>query len=169
MDLAPNGGTKRILLSESNYAEIRAVVTELVTKTRARTIVFADMNGHPICQGGARAELDIAALTALAAGEFSATAEIARLIGEPGKFRLLLHEGTKGNVYIATVSGSYLLLIVFDPSVALGVVRVFTAKAVAVLNRILEGARRAEEEAARFLDLEFGELLKRELERSFRG
>ncbi|MCR4439101.1 MAG: roadblock/LC7 domain-containing protein [bacterium] len=169
MDLAPNADNRRILLSESNYAEIRSIVTELVTKTRARTIVFADMNGHPICQGGARADLDIASLTALAAGEFSATAEIARLLGEPGKFRLLFHEGTRGNVYIASVGGSYLLLIVFEPSVALGIVRVFANKAVALLNRILEEARRAEEEAARFLDMEFGELLKRELERSFRG
>ncbi len=52
---------------------------------------------------------------------------------------------------------------------ALGIVRIFTQKAVTLLNRILEEARRAEEEAARFLDMEFGELLKRELERSFRG
>ncbi len=169
MGLAPHTGSKRLVLSESNYAEIRAIVTELVSKTKARAIVFADMNGHPICQGGAGGEIDLASLTALAAGEFSATAEIARLLGEPGKFVLLFHEGTKANVYISSVGGSYLLLIVFDPSVALGIVRIFTQKAVTLLNRILEEARRAEEEAARFLEMEFGELLKRELERSFRG
>ncbi|MDZ7295676.1 MAG: roadblock/LC7 domain-containing protein, partial [candidate division KSB1 bacterium] len=159
MGLAPNAGSKRLVLSESNYAEIRAIVTELVVKTKARAIVFADMNGHPICQGGATGELDLASLTALAAGEFSATAEIARLIGEPGKFRLLFHEGSRANVYISSVAGTYLLLIIFDPSVALGIVRIFAHRAVTLLNKLLEEARRAEEEAARFLDMEFGELL----------
>ncbi len=48
MGLAPHTGSKRLVLSESNYAEIRAIVTELVSKTKARAIVFADMNGHTI-------------------------------------------------------------------------------------------------------------------------
>ena len=169
MELAKKQDGKRIVLSESTYKEIRAIINALVTKTKARAIIFADMNGHPISQKGYLETINIPALTALAAGEFSATNEMAKIIGEPSTFKLLYHEGATANVYISSVGESFLLLLVFDPAVALGIIRIFTSRAVARLNEIIEETKRVEQEASRFLDLEFGELLKRELERSFRS
>ena len=168
MNVAQKKTGKRLVLSETMYREIRNIIMELVSKTRAKAIIFADMNGHPISQRGELSEFNVAALTALAAGEFSATSEMAKMIGEPAQFKLLFHEGNKANVYISSVGDSFLILLIFDHSVALGIIRIFTSRAVARLNEILGEAKRAEQEASRYLDVEFGELLKKELDRSFR-
>ncbi len=167
MNGAQKNGEKRVVFSETMYREIRNIIIELVSKTTAKAIIFADMNGHPISQRGDLEEFNVAALTALAAGEFAATAEMAKMIGESATFKLLFHEGTKANVYMSSVGNNFLILLIFDHSVALGIIRIFTNRAVARLNEILNEAKRAEQEASRFLDLEFGELLKKELDRSF--
>jgi len=50
MNLAQKNGGKRIVLSEKIYRELRSIIIELVTKTKAKAIIFADINGHPISQ-----------------------------------------------------------------------------------------------------------------------
>lgn len=169
MNIAQKNGGKRMVLSESAYWEIRNTIIDLVTKTKARAIIFADMNGHPISQRGELEDYNVSALTALAAAEFAATSEMARMIGEPSTFKLLFHEGRKANVYMSSVGDNYLILLIFDHTVALGIIRIFTNRAVSRLNGIIQEAKKAEQEASRYLDVEFGELLKKEIDRSFRS
>ena len=126
MNIAQKNGGKRIVLSEKIYRELRSIIIELVSKTKAKAIIFADINGHPISQKGNLSEFNVAALTALAAGEFSATSEMAKMVGEPAKFKLLFHEGNRVNLYISSVGENFLIILIFDQSVALGIIRIFT-------------------------------------------
>lgn len=159
---------KKIVLSESTYAKVGDILKDLLTKTRAKAAVFADMDGYPIVYRGRTAHIQIPALTALAAGSFSATAEIAKIIGEKDRFRFLYHEGERSNIYLCTVGDSHIIFVTFDSSVALGMIRIFTNLAVNKLSELLGDIQKESKEAAEFLDLEFQSLLSEELDKSFK-
>jgi len=112
--------------------------------------------------------LDLAALTALAAGDFAATAEISRLIGQESRFKFLYHEGAQRSLYLCAVGADYFLMVVFDNSVALGIIRVLAHYAVEKISRFIQSLKQESEQTHQFLDFEFRDLLARQLDRSLR-
>src|SRR4029453_3812535 len=54
----------------------------------------------PLARGGASRSLDTVSLSALAAGAFSSTAAMARLLGET-EFTMLFHQGVKESIHVA--------------------------------------------------------------------
>lgn len=167
--MEPLGGKngRRIVLSEASYANVGDVLLDLIRKTHAQAAIFADMDGYPIMHRGNVNDLQISALTALAAGSFSATAEMAKMIGEIDRFRFLYHEGERSNLYLSTVGDGHLIIVAFDSSVALGMIRIFTNLTVTKLNGMLEEIKTESKDATEFLDLEFRSLLSQELDKSF--
>jgi hypothetical protein len=65
------------------------------------------------------------------------------------------------------VGFDFLLGVIFEKNVALGLIRIFANKTVENLKKVLENAAEAENKASEFLDVEFGMLLGKELDRSF--
>ncbi len=164
--MAKGRNGKRFALSEDVFLRITDILNELVSKTRARAVIFADGNGHLIAQRGETIGYDASALCAVAAGEFSATSELARMVGENDAFRFLYHEGTETNVYISRVLQDFLLIVIFDQTVALGMVRVFTKRGIEKLGEALEKTATEPLAEEAFLDVEFSSLLGRELDKS---
>ena len=108
-------------------------------------------------------------LSALAASDFAATAEMAKLVGEDAKFKLLFHEGEKRNVYLSNVGDNFFLVVVFDTSVTLGLIRIYTKKAIQNLLDIFEdSANQSDDSAKDLIDSEFGSLLGDALDESFK-
>jgi predicted regulator of Ras-like GTPase activity (Roadblock/LC7/MglB family) len=158
---------KRVVFSESNYRKLVGQLKEFIKKSRARFCVFADLNGYPIASAGSLKGVSIASLTALAAGDFSATLEMARMIGEQQQFKFIHHEGSLQHLYLCHVGPHYLLIVSFDQSVALGMIRILTRHTISKLQELLNSIEEDRMSAARFLDVEFRELLGKELDRAF--
>jgi len=131
-------GSRQIILSGKQYDGITKVLSELANKTKASAILFADMSGQLISQRGNTDNMNTTVLSALAASDFAATSEMAKLVGEEAKFKLLFHEGEKRNVYLSNVGDNFFLVVVFDVSVTLGLIRIYTKKAIEDLVTILE-------------------------------
>lgn len=131
-------GSRQIILNGTQYEGITKTLSELAVKTKASAILFADMSGQLISQRGNTEDMNTTVLSALAASDFAATAEMAKLVGEDAKFKLLFHEGEKRNVYLSNVGENFFLVVVFDVSVTLGLIRIYTKKAIQGLNQILE-------------------------------
>jgi predicted regulator of Ras-like GTPase activity (Roadblock/LC7/MglB family) len=167
MNLEQGGNGQPIVLSGEMYKAISEVISELATKTRARTIIFADMNGHPITQRGTVTDIDIANLSALAAGDFSATAEIAKIIGEKEQFKFIFHEGEKFNAYLSNVGQHFLLILIFDSKTALGMIRIYTKRAIATLADVLVLADKSTAAASSFVDVDFNKYLNDQLDKAF--
>jgi len=167
MNFEQGGNGQPIVLSGEMYKAISEVVSELATKTRSRAIVFADMNGHPITQRGTSADIDISNLAALAAGDFSATAEIAKIIGERQQFKFIFHEGEKYNAYLSNVGQDFLLILIFESKTALGMIRIYTKRAIATLSEVVAGAKDPNDAAASFVDVDFNKYLNEELDKAF--
>ena len=166
MELAKRA-SQQFMLSTDTFNKVGAVLHELVTSTRADFALFCDVNGNPITHHGKAGTMDLSGLSALTAGDFSATREIARVIGEKDGFKSVLQEGESRNIYLCNVGFDFLLAIIFEKTVALGLIRIFAKKTVEKLQEILGSAADDEEQASAVLSEEFGELLGEELEKSF--
>lgn len=167
MNIEKGGNGQPIVLSGEMYKTIAEVLSDLASKTRAKTIIFADMNGHPITQRGQTTEINIPNMAALAAGDFAATAEMSKMIGEKQQFKYLYHEGEKTNIYLSNVGDNFLLVIIFDADIALGMIRIFTKRAINTLKEILSQAKDEDQKTSKFLDVEFSTYLNEELDKAF--
>lgn len=162
-------GSKVVSFDATQYEGIKKYLGELYSKTRAKVVLFADMAGQIIGERGDTAGMNTTVLSALAAGDFAATAEIAKLVGEGDRFKLHLHEGERKNVYLTNVGEQFFMIIIFEANVALGMVRVYTKKAVESLMNIVEEAANNEGMSdADMIDEDFGNLLAAELDGAFR-
>jgi len=169
MEMSQRRNGKRLVFSERTYHKIVQILSDLLKNSQSQVCLFADMNGYPITYCGNTETIDIFNLTALAAGDFSATAEMAKIIGGEDRFRFIYHEGTSQNIYLCNVGESYLLLIVFDRNVALGMIRILAQRTIEKLSALIEELKKEGENAARFVDDEFRSLLGRQLDSAFGG
>jgi predicted regulator of Ras-like GTPase activity (Roadblock/LC7/MglB family) len=64
-------------------------------------------------------------LSALAAGAFASTREIARLVGET-EFTVLFHKGKKEHVSVSHVDGDTLMMAIFDDKTTVGIVSLYS-------------------------------------------
>ncbi|MCK5453581.1 MAG: roadblock/LC7 domain-containing protein, partial [Calditrichia bacterium] len=104
-------GSRQVILTTAQFDEITKVLTELAAKTKASTILLADISGQLITQRGNTEDINTAILSALAASDFAATSEMAKLVGEDAKFKLLFHEGEKRNVYLSNIGDNFFLVV----------------------------------------------------------
>ncbi len=160
-------GSRQIILNGNQYEGITKTLTELANKTKASAILFADMSGQLISQRGNTEEMNTTVLSALAASDFAATAEMAKLVGEEAKFKLLFKKKKKRNVYLSNVGESFFLVVVFDVSVTLGLIRIYTKKAIQGLAQILEDSSE-EESSETMIDSDFSTLLGDALDDTFK-
>lgn len=157
---------EKLDLSSEHLNEISMCIKNMRRETRARCIMLADITGHLIEeQGNGNNLFNTAALSALAAGELAATKEMARLVGEEARFKLLLHEGVEQSVYLSDVSGEMILVTVFDNTTPIGMIRLWTRNVVEELTTILEQAKVQQSTKRRTLiDESFEQLLANELD-----
>jgi flagellar biogenesis protein FliO len=92
---------------------------------------------------------------------------MAKLVGEDAKFKLLFHEGEKRNVYLSNVGDNFFLVVVFDVSVTLGLVRIYTKKAIQNLLKIFRESEQGED-ASKIIDKDFTSMLGDILDESFK-
>ena len=161
-------GSRQIILNGKQYEGVTKTLSELATKTKASAILFADMSGQLISQRGNTEDMNTTVLSALAASDFAATAEMAKLVGEDAKFKLLFHEGEKRNVYLSNVGDYFFLVVVFDVNVTLGLIRIYTKKAIQGLMQILEEEDDERTDQKDIIDSDFSSLLGDALDETFK-
>ncbi|MCG8604496.1 roadblock/LC7 domain-containing protein [bacterium] len=155
-----------LMLSEKIYNRVAGVLDDLLRKTGAEMIIFCETNGYPVVYKGAIEGLDLQAISTLAANNFSATAKMADMLNEETGFKFLFHEGENFNIYISYVGYNFVLVVIFSVDVTLGMVRIFTKKALAELAKLLASAETEEEQSSSPIDIEFKSLLNEEVNRS---
>ena len=162
-------GSRQVILNGKQFEGITKILSELASKTKASAILFADMSGQLISQRGNTDNMNTTVLSALAASDFAATAEMAKLVGEDAKFKLLFHEGEKRNVYLSNVGENFFLVVVFDVSVTLGLIRIYTKKAIQNLLALFDAEDGSDEgQKDGLLDSDFSSLLGDALDETFK-
>ena len=133
-------------------------------ETEAKCVLLADITGQFISQKGDFENMNTAVLSALAAGELSATKEMAKLVGETARFKLLLHEGERQSVYLSDIDAELILVTVFNNSTPIGLVRMVTRQVVEQIREIAQAARLAPAADNELEDDDFAKMLVDQLD-----
>ena len=133
--------THEVAIHEETARRIGGVLTHFLAESAAGDALLIDRSGQLLAQGDSPRALDTVSLSALAAGAFSSTAAMARLLGE-SEFTMLFHQGVKENIHVSAVDEDAILLATFDNRTTVGMVRLFAAEAGAAISVILAESRR---------------------------
>lgn len=125
-------------LPPEQLAKVDTLIAELRFEAGARCVLVVQDSGHVISAKGMYEDVNVATLAALVAGGFSATAEIAALIGEEQPFRLNYHEGKKYSLCSAHLASEMFLLVIFGQEVKSGQVLYATRRSLPELQTIFE-------------------------------
>ena len=162
-----NPSVQQAVLSERQYQEVSVCLTELAAKLRISAVILVDSSGHVLARKVREAFAGSSTLSTLAASTYAASAEMARILGEPGNFKMVLHEGSTRNVFVSSVNSDTFLVIVFETGVAVGMVRLFTKKTLEALLPVIsrsEGSTRMDH----LIDRDFKSLLDERLDSTFK-
>src|SRR5580765_1614540 len=130
-----------LAIHEEDAQRINGVLLHFLGESGAMEALLIDRSGQLLAGGGTSRSLDTVSLSALAAGAFSSTAAMARLVGEP-EFTMLFHQGIKENIHVAAVDDQAILLAVFDHRTTVGMVRLFAKEATAAIGTVLAESKR---------------------------
>lgn len=130
-----------IVIHEADAARIDAVLGRFLADSGCAAALLIDRSGQPLAETGVSRTLDTGSIGALAAGAFSATAALARLLGE-SEFSVLFHEGVRESMHVSTVDDETILLAIFDERTTVGMVRLFAREASTSIGGILEETRK---------------------------
>lgn len=126
-DLILTGPTLELAKNKINESLIAAGV---------HTVLLIDQAGNIVASCGKNSrDLDVTSLAALAAANFGATSQIAKLIGEED-FSLLFHKGKRDSIHFAKVGQDMILVTIFGDDVSLGLVRLRVAELTQSIEQI---------------------------------
>lgn len=131
---------------------IKEILDDLVVRTEAITALVISRQGICLGQAGTAASLNSTALAALVAGMFSATKEVANIVGED-QFSILLQQGEKRHIHISLIGSTSMMVIVFEDYSRIGKVRFAARKAAGELLKALERGKRKQDEAVENLSV----------------
>ena len=117
-----------LVLTASILQETRIHIENTLIEAGVNNVLLIDEAGNIVVACGHKTDdLDITSLAALAAANFGATSQIAKLIGEDD-FALLFHKGKNDSIHIARISTDLILVTIFGDNVSLGLIRLRVAQ-----------------------------------------
>jgi predicted regulator of Ras-like GTPase activity (Roadblock/LC7/MglB family) len=131
------------MLTAEDQMAIESRLADFLVKSEAQWSALVDKGGNLFAQSGNTGSLDLSILSALAAGSFAATHELARRLGE-SEFSALYHEGQGHHILMSALAHECLLVTIFGERTNIGLVRFYAQQATGTLNELLHQAQAKE-------------------------
>lgn len=125
------------MLTAEDQAAIQNLLNDFIKKSEAQWSALVDKGGNLFAQFGDTGNLDLSILSALAAGSFAATHELAKRLGE-SEFSALYHEGHGMHILMSALHCECLLITIFGDRTNIGLVRFYAQQSTESLNAILK-------------------------------
>jgi predicted regulator of Ras-like GTPase activity (Roadblock/LC7/MglB family) len=156
---------------EEDYWAINSVLEDLLKSSNSGSGLLIDRTGQLITNVGTPPDFDVVAFASLCAADFEANNQLAHLIGEKD-FSTLYHQGIDQSMYLARIARDVILVVLFDKSTTLGLVRLRVKRAVeelsAIVERLFEKLEyRNEEYDKSVVDEEFTDGIESEIDKLF--
>lgn len=123
-------------LTEKDVMHIRRILLDLLSRSESDGCVVCDSGGYVLAQEG-RGATDPLLLSALGAGVFAASRELARILGED-EFSAVFHQGERRSIFIRAVNPEVLLVIIFSNTANVGLVRLYAGPAAAEMRILFD-------------------------------
>ncbi len=127
-------------LTKEDVAALDSLLMHYLEKTSGTLTLVIDKGGTIIAQQGDIDSIDVVTVSALAAGSFAATKELARRIGEK-EFSALYHQGVDRHIFMSALDEHTVIVTVFGDRTTIGLVRLFTVNVAAQLRTLLNQLR----------------------------
>ena len=118
----------RLVFHEADIDRVDQILVEFLRQSQARCAMLIDREGYMITRQGSTKSFDNDTISALVAGSFAATKEMARLLGQD-EFSVLYHQGKRESIQMTLVGERILLTVIFDEQTTLGMVRLYAKEA----------------------------------------
>ena len=159
----------QMVMYEEEFNQIQNVVDRLVKDANAKVVFIVDKNGQLISASGDIDNIDTTSLASLTAGNIAATGGMAKLLKE-NEFGTQFHEGASQNIHIQLVGNRVILVVIFDQSSSLALVRLRVKRASrelqGIFERVEERAQNLASESARF-ESPFSEITDEDIDKLF--
>lgn len=130
-------------LRNQDVQKLNRVLQDLIVRAESSACLVCDNSGYVLAQEGVQ-QRDSMLLSALGAGVFSASRELAGLLGED-QFSSVFHQGEKKSIFISAVNEEVLLVTIFSNDSSVGLVKLYARPAARAIQGIIETAREREE------------------------
>lgn len=158
-----------LVMYEEEFKQIQEIISRLQVESASKVVFLVDKNGQQIAASGDLRSIDATSLASLTAGNVAATDGLAKLIGEK-EFSLLFHEGEKDNLHISIVGKRGILVVIFDTSSSLALVRLRVKRAsrdlMEIFERVEQRAQSQTGESAKF-ESPFSEITDEDIDKLF--
>jgi predicted regulator of Ras-like GTPase activity (Roadblock/LC7/MglB family) len=155
----------RLTFYKDDVDRIDKLLAEFLRLSGAKCALLIDKEGHLVTKRGELRTIDIDTISALVAGSFAATKEMARLLGEE-EFTAMFHQGERDNIQLSLVGDRTLLTILFDDRTTVGMVRLYATETAKKLADIYRDALNRPDDGSG-LDAEYGSNAKKTLDKLF--
>jgi predicted regulator of Ras-like GTPase activity (Roadblock/LC7/MglB family) len=128
-------------LFEEDFYSMTLILQTLMRSANSRSVMLIDKTGQLISTVGAPPDFDLTSFSSLAAADFGANAELAKMVGEKD-FATLVHQGQDDSMYLSMIANRVILVVLFDKKTSLGLVRLKAKRAgdelQIVLNKVFD-------------------------------
>ena len=122
-------------VGKSSYEKI---LSTLIKEAGALTVLLITRQGTTVATAGNTSYLDTTAMAALVAGMFSATREVARIVGE-SQFSILLQQGEKRHIHISLIGEQTMMVVIFEDQNHIGKIRLCAKKVASAVLKAMTG------------------------------
>jgi len=154
----------RLTFYVEDMEQIDKLLGEFLRLSGAKCALLVDKDGHLVTKRGEMRTIDKDTISALVAGSFAATKEMARLLGED-EFSALFHQGERDNIQLSLVGDRTLLTILFDERTTVGMVRLYAGETAKKLAKVYGEAANRHSDVS--LEEGYGDQTKKKLDNLF--
>lgn len=123
-------------VSEAQSKALSDAVMDLVVQADALFALVCERSGVVIAQTEPPEAIDSDTVAALSAGATAATQELARHIRATG-FDSIAHKGAERSMFVQVVCEEFMILVIFDSTTTLGLVKLYVGQTVDRLAPVL--------------------------------
>jgi predicted regulator of Ras-like GTPase activity (Roadblock/LC7/MglB family) len=157
--------SSRLVFYKEDIEKIEKILGQFLKSANAKCALLVDKDGHLVTKQGDSGTYDMDTISALVAGSFAATKQMAKLLGEE-EFSIMFHQGRKDNIQLSLVGERTILAIIFDEKTTLGMVRLYASQVSSKLGSLFDeiATRKTEAET---ISKDFGQVAKSKLDDVF--
>jgi len=157
---------KRLVYYADDLQKIDKLLEEFLKLSNAKCIFLIDKEGHMISNKGLVQQINGETLSALVAGSFAATKEMARLLGE-SEFSVMFHQGSRDHIHISIIGDRAISATIFDEKTTVGMINLYSKELSVKLEKIFDIAiRRVNQEQQ--VEADYSESVKDKLNDLFK-
>jgi len=126
-------------LTGDDERKISRILADLLKQSEADECMVCDAGGHVLAQESSGRGTDPFSISALGAGVFGASRQLAMILGE-NEFSAVFHQGEKKSLFIRAIGEDTLLLSIFSDPDAIGLVKLYSEPAAKSLQTLFDNA-----------------------------